>query len=659
MDHERLTRWAGACAVVALASGCQTQALPTPIFDGPEWSDVLQPDQGGPFWSPVAFVANTRDGSITPLDLRHGTAVSDQHGAPFLPPRRVATGNTRQLGQIAAWVPAEDRVTVFAADLAHGVLVQAPYLRGLDSTGEPIPVVPEAGEVVFEDVDGSGDSADVVGLQMRYGFTTTEEWTFTYDGSEWIAVGTRSGRQSTGLRFGQTWLSDNRELELTIRGSASAGDTLRFTTDTLLVEHDVGGLVMGLTRVPDEDLLVLGVWDPVASQGDLVLWDMYGEVELGRIALADVLTGAGASGVGAQPWRFAWDDESYSSVALGEDLAEDGLPPRLFVGDARLPVVWDIELDLAFPATSSVESISVPAPVNALAVVAESDDPRSYREGYHNLMVAPIDGTRVDLYDLIDERWIDVNPRDGVVGGLDLRSPIVGLSALPAPVLLFQEANSGARVEKKGVAVSTLDGALALIEGDSGCMATDGQGARVLYDTGAYQLEYVDRGNLSNPVLFTDPDTARSVVGSECGGIARNETWTLVYDGLLGGWTVEGSVSGPQEAVAYEDERYVTDDGGISFLILAGTQPTTDGDIFVFTVDDGVLEVTSVPVDSGEFELPFDLPGPPLAFLLDSGPSGGGWDKDRTKVNILMPVTNSDIAIRQRVQGWFTEFVFD
>jgi hypothetical protein len=659
VDHERLTRWAVAGAVVALASGCQTQALPTPIFDGPEWSDVLQPDQGGPFWSPVAFVANTRDGSITPLDLRHGTAVSDQHGAPFLPPRRVATGNTRQLGQIAAWVPAEDRVTVFAADLAHGVLVQAPYLRGLDSTGEPIPVVPEAGEVVFEDVDGSGDSADVVGLQMRYGFTTTEEWTLTYDGSEWIAVGTRSGRQSTGLRFGQTWLSDNRELELTIRGSASAGDTLRFTTDTLLVEHDVGGLVMGLTRVPDEDLLVLGVWDPVASQGDLVLWDMYGEVELGRIALADVLTGAGASGVGAQPWRFAWDDESYSSVALGEDLAEDGLPPRLFVGDARLPVVWDIELDLAFPASSSVESISVPAPVNALAVVAESDDPRSYREGYHNLMVAPIDGTRVDLYDLIDERWIDVNPRDGVVGGLDLRSPIVGLSALPAPVLLFQEANSGARVEKKGVAVSTLDGALALIEGDSGCMATDGQGARVLYDTGAYQLEYVDRGNLSNPVLFTDPDTARSVVGSECGGIARNETWTLVYDGLLGGWTVEGSVSGPQEAVAYEDERYVTDDGGISFLILAGTQPTTDGDIFVFTVDDGVLEVTSVPVESGEFELPFDLPGPPLAFLLDSGPSGGGWDKDRTKVNILMPVTNSDIAIRQRVQGWFTEFVFD
>lgn len=659
MDHERLMRWAGACAVVALASGCQTQALPTPIFDGPEWSDVLQPDEGGPFWSPVAFVANTRDGSITPLDLRHGTAVSDQHGAPFLPPRRVAMGNTRQLGQIAAWVPAEDRVTIFAADLSHGVLVQAPYIRGLDSTGEPIPVVPEAGEIVFEDVDGSGDSADVVALQMRYGFTTTEEWTFTFDGSEWVAVGTRSGRQSTGPRFGQTWLSDNRELELTIRGSATAGDTLRFTTDTLLVEHDVGGLVMGLTRVPDEDLLVLGVWDPVASQGDLVLWDMYGAVELGRIALADVLTGAGASGVGAQPWRFAWDDESYSSVALGEDLTADGLPPRLFVGDARLPVVWDIELDLGFLASSSVESISVPAPVNALAVVAESDDPRTYREGYHNLMVAPVDGTRVDLYDLIDERWIDVNPRDGVVGGLDLRSPIVGLSALPAPVLLFQEANSGARVEKKGVAVSTLDGALALIEGDSGCMAIDGQGARVLYDTGAYQLEYVDRGTISNPVLFTDPDTARSVVGSECGGVARSETWTLVYDGLLGGWTVEGSVSGPQEAVAYEDERYVTDDGGISFLILAGTQPTTDGDIFVFTVDDGILEVSSVPVDSGEFELPFDLPGPPLAFLLDSGPSGGGWDKDRTKVNVFMPVTNSDIAIRQRVQGWFTEFVFD
>ncbi len=660
MDHQRLIRAAG---LLALASACQTQQLPTPIFNGPEWADVLQPEAGGPFWSPIGFVANTRDGSITPIDLRHGTAVSDQHGAPFLPPRRVATGNLRQLGQIAAWVPAEDRVTVFAADLAHGLLVEAPYIRGLDSDGEPIPVVPTASEAVFTDADGSGDSAAVAGLQLRYGYTTTETWTLRFDGSVWTATGSRTGRQAQPLSFGRTWTSDNRELELTLQGTASAGDTLVFTTDTMLIEHDVGGMVMGLSRVPGEDLLVLGVWDPTAAQGDLVLWDMAAGAERGRIALADVVTGDGTAGTGAQPWRFAWDDEAYEE-ALVEDgfldgVIDDGEPPRLFVGDARLPVVWDVALDLARPSRSDVAALSVPAPVNALAVVAESDDPRTARVGYHNLYVAPVDGTRVDLYDLVDERWVDVNPRDGVVGGLDLRSPVVGLSTLPDTVLLFQEANSGARVEKKGVAVTTFDGALALIEGDSGCMATDGQGARILYDTGAYQLEYVDRGNPSNPVLFTDPDTARAVVGSECGGIARDETWTLTYDGVVGAWRVEGSVSGLQEGLAYEDERYVTDDGGISFLMLSGTAPTTDGDIYLFSVDDGVLEVSSVPIDSGEYELPFDLPGPPLAFTLDAGPTGGGWDKDRTKVNVLVPVTNSDIAIRQRVQGWFTEFVFD
>lgn len=644
-----------AAGLLVLAAGCQTQQLPTPIFNGPEWSDVLQPDAGGPFWSPIGFVANTRDGSITPLDLRHGTAASDQHGAPFLPPRRIATGETRQLGQVAAWVPEPDMISVFVADLTHGLLVEAPYVVGVEADGEPIAVEPVAGPVAFEDVDGSGDSADVVGLTMRFGYTTTETWTFEFDDQAWIATGSLSGRQDKAVTFGRTWTSDNRQLELTINGSASDGDLLTFTTDTGLVEHDVGGIVLGLTRVPDEDLLLLGVWDPAAAQGDLVVWDMAGAVEVGRIALADIVTGDGVSGVGAQPWRFAWDDESSSD----EGVVDDGLPPRLYVADAHLPTVWEVDLDPSSPASSVVEALSVPAPVHALAVVAESEDPRTYREGYHNLYIAPTDDTRVDVYDLDAEAWIDVNPRDGVVGGLDLHSPVVGLSASPLPILLFQEANSGARVEKKVVMVTTFDGALAMFEGDTGCMVTDGQGARILYDTGAYQLEYLDKGTPSNPLLFTDPDTARSVVGAECGGVARSETWTLVYDGVQGAWRVEGSVSGLQQALAYEDERYSTDDGGLSFLILAGTAPTTDGDLFLFTIDDGVLESSSVPVQSGEYEIPFDLPGPPLVFTMENGPTGGGWDKDRTKVHGLVPITNSDIVVRQRLQGWFTEFIID
>jgi len=631
------------------ASGCAVDPPLTPVFHGPEWIDVLDPAEGGPFWSPVAFVVNTRGGTITPVDVRHGTAVSDQHGAPFLPPRRVATGDARQLGQVVVWAdPESAEVRLLAADLAYGVLVEAPYVRGLGEDGAPLPIEPTATDPVATAADGGASGARVSGLQLRYGHTTTEDWEFTFDGAAWTAVGSRSGRHTAEAVPGKPWTSDNRELELVLTGTAAAGDTVRLRTDTELVEHDLGGMVLGLERVPGEDLAVIGVWDPAAEQGDLVLWDLRAAEELGRVGLADRITASGLPGAGAQPWRFAFGDPE----------VDDGAPPALYVADARLPLVWRVDLDLEAPADSAVSSLSTPGPVAALAALGRAPDPEVGVAGYHRLFVAPVDDTRVDVYDLQAERWVDVNPRDPGAG-LDLNSPVVGLSPAPLPIRLIEESNHGARREDKVVAVTTFDGKLRLLQGEDGCLAIDGQGARIAYDTGALQVEFVDRGAPSNPVLFTDPDTARAVVGSQCGGIARDETWTLTYDGVAGAWQVEGSVSGPQLGFAREDERYTTDDGGISFLILAGTRPSTDGDSFVFILDDGVLELSSVPDASGQFVVPFDLPGPPRVFTMDAGPSGGGWDVDRTQVHALVPVTNSDMVVRVRLQGWSVEFVID
>ena len=59
--------------IVALlvATGCTENAPRIRPFDGPGASSVLGPGNG-PFEEPVGFVANSRNGIIVPIDLKHG-----------------------------------------------------------------------------------------------------------------------------------------------------------------------------------------------------------------------------------------------------------------------------------------------------------------------------------------------------------------------------------------------------------------------------------------------------------------------------------------------------------------------------------------------------------------------------------------------------------
>lgn len=623
-------------ALGLLGTGCADTLALKPAFDGPLWSDVLQPDEGGPFWTPIGFVANSRGGTVTPLDLRHRTTASDQVGGPFLPPRRVATGDERQLGQVAAWSPADDTVTVFIVDHTHEVLLEAPYVTGTTDLGGGVlePTVPELThtEPVFVDADGSGESATVDTIELRYSYTTTEDWTIRFDGGEWTVFGSRSGRQTRSPIPGRVWTSDNRELTFTLRGQATAGDEIQLSTDSGVVEHDLGAVPMSVMQVPDEDLLVVGLWDRESHLGDLALWDPATQSEVGRVALPE----------DSQPWRLTFDDTG-----------------TLYVGDARRSAVYIVDLDTDAPEGSLVEELLTPAGVEAVAVVRQDEDALSQRPGYHHLFVAPVDDNRVDVYDLDAGEWIDVNPRDGIDGGLDLRSPVVGLSTIPVPIKLLEETNAGTRRTERVVAVTTLDGALRLIEAETGCLAIDGQGARLTAEPGAELVLFNDLGDGSTPVLVTNDDTARQVVSSSCGGIARDETWTLVYDGVVGAYRAIGAVSGEQEGLVYEDIRYTTDNGSLSWVVLSGTLPTTDGDSFLFAVEDGVLELSEVVQTTTDIPITFQLPGPPLAFTMEMGPSGGGWDPDRTKAHVLMPVTNSDVVVRVRPQGWSVDHIWN
>jgi hypothetical protein len=602
-------------------------------FDGPEWSDVLQPEEGGPFWTPIGFVGNSRDGTITPLDLRRGSLLGDQYGSPFTRPRVIATGEMRQLGQLVAWAPSDTEVQVFAADLAFGVLIEATYIEDMVA-GEPLPPLPLASDPVFSDLDGSGDTSPrLSGLELRRGYTTTEDWLLTFDGESWIVVGSRSGRQARGAFAGEEYKTDNQELVFTLQGKATPGDTISLSTDTGLIEHDLGGLVLGLTELPDGERLLAAVWDPIEGQGYLTVFDLITKSVTGSLRLPE----------GAQPWRMAVDPDTWT----------------VYTADAQLPSLWVVELDPAAPESSRLTELSLPAPAQAVAYLADPGEPEFERPAYRHLFVAPIDGTRLDLYDLDAETWIDVSPLDDRFGGIDLRSPVVGLSPTPLPILLQQAANHGARQREYGVLVTTFDGSLRFVDGRTGCLAIDSQGPRINYENGVFILSFTDRGNESNPQLYADPATGSQVIGARCGGVARSETWTLTYDGVRGGWRVQGSVSGIQENLLVEDQRYLTDDGGWSFLILSGTQPTTDGDEMVIGVLDGVLRISDATRQGATEPSIFELPAAPLAYTMDAGPTGGGWDVDRTQVHALVPITNGDFVAGVRVQGWKVERIYE
>jgi hypothetical protein len=263
MDRQRLILLCG------LALACRDDATPMGSFDGPMAAAVL-PAEGTVFEEPVGFIANSRSGIIVPLDLKHGTMLADQFAAPFMRPRWIATGSSRILGDIVAYAPTEDTVSLLAADTAHGVLLEVPYMVGFD--GEPEVVTPTYGAPEFIDVDGSGDAPSLTEIALRRGWSTTEDWVVEFDGEVWVTTGSRSGRQPQTVSGSGHFQAQNRELEFDIKGAATRGDRFEFSTHTGIVEHDLGGMVLALERVPGQRMVVAAVWTPETEVGSVVLW---------------------------------------------------------------------------------------------------------------------------------------------------------------------------------------------------------------------------------------------------------------------------------------------------------------------------------------------------------------------------------------------------
>lgn len=604
-----------------LALGCAEDEGELPWFDGPTGAAVLDPEEGGPFDEPVGFVANARSGTIVPIDVKHVTLLTDQPGAPFLMPRQIATGDERRLDQVAVIANDEEDVTLFASDLAFEVLVEAPYLEG---RGEDFPerVEPTATDATFVDADGSGDTPVLGGITLRVGYTTTEDWTVEHDGSRWWVFGSRSGKQTTEPRQGEEYCSDRRELCFTLTGEATEGDRFELSTDAGVVEHDLGGPILGLAKAPGQDLLLASVWSEQAGAGEIVFFDPVAGAVLGRVS----------PGEGAQPGHFAFD-------------AESGLA---YAADTRLPAVYELALsDLG----ATLTTIETAAPVSAVAVAQTSGGPRLFA-GLNELL-------RVDVYDLTAGTWVDVNPLDDEVAGVPIRAPIVGLDATPEPIKLQQETAWGASLEAPAVVLTTALGEILLLDAETGCLATEDEGPTLeVGSNGEAEFTFSDVGTSSDPAMLIDDATGWPVVVNPCGGIARSETWTVIYDQTRAAWRVEGTRSGEQESLAYEETRYVSDHGEVSFTLLNGAAPATSGDAFAFSVDDGALRIQGRETSDGSV-LPYDLPAPPVVFQAEVGRTGGGWDKLDRRTYALVPVTGSDEVLRVLLSAWAVQVVWD
>jgi len=610
-----------------LLAACADDLDIIPIhFSGPVAAAVL-PANAGPWEVPAGFVANSRDGTIVPLDLKMGRLLSDDPSASFLRSAALTTGHERILSDVAVVAGDDGTVTVWAVDQAFQQVLRVPYVTGVDDAGWPVEPEPTATDPVFVDADGSGDAPTLTELNVRAGFTTTEDWSIAHDGTRWWAAGSRSGQQTKEPVPGTLYQTDDGELQFLLAGTGTEGDRFDLRTDTGVAEYTFGARPTALLAHEGR------VYVSLASQpGQIVVYDGATGDYVGSVSL----------GEGAQPGRMTADPAG-----------------RLYVADATLPQVWLLRFDLELdPAAVAIEAIPVAAPAVDIAWQGGLD-----RTGvpFDRLFVAPAGLLRVDVYDPAAGTWVDPNPYTAEAEGVFIGAPIVGLAASAGETFLPHPTAWEGNARVPTVAAATADGFVYLYEASTGCGVLDYTGpyGEPATDTDAY-IYLDDQGDASDSSLEIDPDSGWQVVGSTCGGVTRGESWTVIYDSATLSWEVEGTLSGVQAARAVEGQRYLSDTGAVSFTIRSGTLPPTQGDRFTFLMDDGALVfLGSDENEDGQISPAWESPGRPVGFETLSGPSGGGWDDVDIKQYVLLPVINTDIAARLHLETGKTEVLWE
>lgn len=596
-------------ALLAALTACASTQEWEGTFNIPEAVDVL-PSEGNPFDEPVGYAASLHGGRIAVMSLREGRYLADQATSSILRAAPLATGAGRVLGSIAVYAPGDDTVTLYAADRSWRTLVRIPHVTGLDDKGGAVRLPTTLSDVAFVDADGSGDSPQLEDLRPLHGFATTEDWTVTFDGELWWPEGTRSGRLDTGAEPDEEYSNDRGGLAFTARGDATEGDQFTFSTDNGTVEVDVGGTPLHLATSPDQSRIAL-----IRSTDD----------DAAELAWLNPASGAVLKPVtlpsDATPVRMTWS-----------------LDGRLFLADGARSSLW-----IVTPGddTDTIEEITLPWPIaDAAPLITESGT---------SVALNPLSSDEVWVYDLEAGALRDLNSFQEGVNGLALGSLIRGVGSID-DAFQWPELDDG-RVPKRGQAwaISLQRGEMVYLGEPTGCLIDDSLGPRTsLLSTSIYYPDYeIDPGDEDGfPTLLGNSSNSRSVVVNSCAGIAHSEIWQLEYDTLISAWVVTGSVSGEQRNLAYEDTRYVSDTGAVSFTILSGYYPPEDGWTMSFEVVDGALSTGGDNDGDGIRDISFQLPGDPISYREVKALSDNPWQQVRDQPYVLVPAAGSDLVAK-------------
>lgn len=607
-----------------LLAGCEEDEPYEGAFDMPTGVSVL-PSEHGPFAWPVGFVANGVGGQIVPLDLKYGRFLTDDPTAGFLRTNFLPTGGARLLTAVAPFAPSVSEVRLYAADRAFSTLLRVPYVVGLDERGFPLEGFFLDGEfhnrpVVLDVRSEVSGGASLHDIELKLGYSATETWTVSFSPERhgWLVEGSRSGPQDELALPGRRFIASKRRIAFTLEGRGEPGDRFEIDVDNGVRELDVGGNPFEMRMAPDQSVLAISV----QTDGGSVLRAFDPSDE----SITDVTLAPDAA-----PGRMAW--------------TEDG--SLLLVADSERPAIWEIPAD----GSEAIEHAMPWATMDVTPLFTPEDGRLVY--------VVPITGQEVWIYDLDERTFRDVNPSEPGIQGMRFFSPVLGIEAIPLEHLFRDRDNQGQRRSGRSVAVSLHRGGVVFMEHPSGCLQQDEFGPRSEIIAGSFgaflDFETNFERTTGTPVLQQNLGDDRRIVVNRCAGIAPSEQWRARFDRILGAWVVEGTLSGVQERLAFEDERYVSDRGEISFLIRAGSRPTEDGWEFRFRVLDGVLTADGVEDTEAGEDIPFAVPGDPVFFSFLAGPEGA----ERERGYVLVPAQSSDVVGRVDPQEGRVEVAWD
>ncbi|MDP7110599.1 MAG: hypothetical protein QGH45_01480 [Myxococcota bacterium] len=594
--------------LLLLLPGCAAEEDYFHRLHGP--TDIAHLPPGEIFEVPLAYVPNFRSGQIAKLDLKRIDLLVEEGYSSWMAAPMLACGRDRVLDQVAVTSDGQTRIDVFVSDSQRGQVLRVPHvIPGTDGGHEFNPLT--WGEPRLWGPDGStlSDGPELADLQVVPGHATTEDWTIRYRDHSWEVSGTRSGPQLHEAVPGLPYETDGQELTFTVlhRGLAvEDGTAFTLSVDTGIVEFDLPGVVSDLRATPD-----------------------------GQMVIATVLGYGGDGGL----WVYV-DDDSTEWVDLPpgcvpENIGFHAVGDAFFVADSSdANRVLRVDYEPGEPASLQVTEIAVSEPAFD---VAHAGDPE-----VDHLFVAAAFHESVEIVDLTTGEPVDVNPWTAAVDPIRVGSLITGLDASRGTLGMNTATPLEINEERYAVVATTYAGYMHIIEADTGCEVLESFFGPYLegLDSGT-EVVYYDVSPPSDTFMLADPVTGTEVSINPCGGIARDQLWTLRFRSDLQAWEVEGAESGIQEGLALEDVRYVSDDGEISFVLASGAQASTDGDWIQFAVNDGVSAV-------GVLELPSD----PMLYTDIYDLREGSWWEHKERQVALVPNAGNDVVMWVHLEGY-------